>query len=239
MFIILNLCNKYNMKRIISSVNIKKKLNINKTLIANVLRLGTFAIILTLSIGHFFGKSNMMITFVMVLGINIFDQIDLTESIFHKFYHLFFLDLSIILISFLASYIGQVGFVINILALFFIIFFTIKLTDQISYKTFMMLYVFCNFNQITFSELPIRIFVIMFVLSMMLLQSLLNQLYNKKRNEFYEQSIFTYTNLVALRKGDLKDLEKQITFHYFTQYFYRKGTSFYLEQAIGREEFNI
>lgn len=147
--------------------------------IPDVLRKGTVGVVTTILSGIVFGKENMMIAFVMVLGANIYEKENLKIKTWHKIFHLMLRDLLIVLVAFLASQNVWWGIPINLLAIFVIIFTLLSLYDQISYKTFMMLYVFSQYSAISISELPKRLILVVFVLSCILASSMLQQSRNK------------------------------------------------------------
>ena len=131
----------------------------------DVFRKGTVGVFTTLVSGFFFGKENMMIAFVIVIGANIYDKENLRIKTWHKMLHLIGRDVLIVLVAFIASQNIWWGIPINLVAIFVIIFTLLTLYDQISYKTFMMLYVFSQYNVISLNELTERLLLVIFALS--------------------------------------------------------------------------
>lgn len=154
----------------------KVKENINYR---DVFRKGTVGLIITFIAGLLFGKENMMIAFVIVLGANIYEKENLRVKTVQKILRLLVRDVVIVCMAFIASQNMWWGIPFNLIAIFIIIFSLVSPYDQISYKTFMMLYVFCQYSYITLSELPSRLFLVVFAMGCVLISSLVYQLRNK------------------------------------------------------------
>lgn len=153
---------------------VKEKINY-----VDVLRKGTVGIIITFIAGLLFGKENMMIAFVIVLGANIYEKENLRVKTTKKILRLLVRDVIIVCVAFVTSQNMWWGIPINLIAIFIIIFSLVSPYDQISYKTFMMLYVFSQYSYITLSELPERLVLIIFAMGGVLASSLIHQLRNK------------------------------------------------------------
>lgn len=145
----------------------------------DIIRKGTVGILITIIGGLLFGKENMMIAFVIVLGANIYDKENLRVKTLQKILKLIVRDILIVCVAYIASRSVWWGIPINLIALFIIIYSLVSPYDQISYKTFMMLYVFSQYSHITLSELPDRLLLVAFAVGGVFISSLLHQMRNK------------------------------------------------------------
>lgn len=122
----------------------------------DIFRKGTIALLTTLGAGLLFGKENMMIAFVLVLGSNALALQNLRIKTANKTLRLIAFDLLIVCIAYMASLNKWIAIPINLVTLFWIIYLTVSPYNQMSYKTFMMLFVFCQYTSIPLSALPSR-----------------------------------------------------------------------------------
>lgn len=127
-----------------------------------ILQKGTVALLTTLGAGALFGMENMMIAFVLVLGASALSIQNLRIKTANKTLRLITVDLVIVGLAYLASLSPWWAVPINLLTLFGIIYVTVSPYNQISYKTFMMLFVFCQYTSVPLERLPRRIMVVAF-----------------------------------------------------------------------------
>lgn len=147
--------------------------------ISDMLLKGTIMFIVTFIVGFMFGKSSMMLAFVVLLGVNTFEKQNLRVQTISKIVRMIVIDTIIVTIAFLASRSRWWGIPINMAALFSIIYYFVSPYDYMSYKTFVMLYIFSQYNQITLSELPNRVLLVIFVLLIILGTTFIKQYKNK------------------------------------------------------------
>lgn len=123
---------------------------------------GTIAVLTTFGAGLLFGSQNMMIAFVLILGSNALVQQNLRVKTVSKMLRLIGIDLLIVCIAFVASLNKWMAIPINLVTLFLIIYLTVSPYNQMSYKTFMMLFVFCQYTSLPLSALPGRFLMVIF-----------------------------------------------------------------------------
>ncbi len=147
--------------------------------VPDMLLKGTIMFLVTFIVGFLFGKSSMMIAFVILLGANTFEKQNLRVQTTRKMARLILIDTLIVCLAFLASRSRWWGIPINMAALFGITYYFVSPYDQMSYKTFVMLYVFSQYNSIELSELPSRLLLVVFVLLIILGTTFIKQYKNK------------------------------------------------------------
>lgn len=136
---------------------------------------GSIAILVTLGAGLLFGKENMMIAFVLVLGANALAMQNLRIKTVNKTFRLIVVDTLLVGLSFIAS-LNDIGAIpINLVTLFAIIYISVSPYNQMTYKTFMMLFVFCQYTTIAWIDLPKRLLMVAAVVSIVVLTSYLEQ----------------------------------------------------------------
>lgn len=140
-----------------------------------ILRKGTIALLTTFGAGALFGKKNMMIAFVLVLGSNIIAKCNLRVKTVHKAIGLILIDTLILCIAFVASLNNLWAIPINLVTIFLIIYLNVSPYEQRMYKTFMMLYVFCQYNSIPIADLPGHIGMVIFTVSIIIITNYLEQ----------------------------------------------------------------
>ena len=157
-----------------SSLLAKSKIDVPDMLLK-----GTIMVLVTFISGFLFGRSSMMIAFVILLGANTFEKQNLRVQTVRKIARLILIDTLIVCLAFLASRNRWWGIPINMAALFVITYYFVSPYDQMAYKTFIMLYVFSQYNTIGLSALPNRLLLVIFVLVIMLGTTLIKQHRNK------------------------------------------------------------
>ncbi len=123
---------------------------------------GTITLLTTFGAGALFGMENMMIAFVLALGSNTLSKQNLRIKTLYKACRLILIDILIVCIAYIASLNVWFAIPINFIMIFMIIYLTVSFYNQTTYKTFMMLYVFCQYNEIALGELPSRIAMVIF-----------------------------------------------------------------------------
>lgn len=141
----------------------------------DIFRKGTISLATTLGAGLLFGQENMMIAFVLVLGANALALQNLRIKTVNKTLRLIIFDLLIVCISFVASLNKWIALPINLMTLFLIIYLTVSPYNQMSYKTFMMLFVFCQYIKIPLERLPYRFLMIIFTVTIIIMSIYLEQ----------------------------------------------------------------
>lgn len=136
---------------------------------------GTIAVLTIFGAGALFGKNNMMIAFVLVLGSNIIAKCNLRIKTVHKAIRLILIDTLILCIAFVASLNSFWAIPINLVTIFLIIYLNVSPYEQRMYKTFMMLYVFSQYNSIPLNALPGRIGIVIFTVSIIIVTNYLEQ----------------------------------------------------------------
>ncbi len=121
-----------------------------------VLFKGTVTVIVTLGAGWLFGPRNMMIAYVLVLGASALSLQNMKVKTFAKMLRLIITDLFIVTVAFIASLNKYWAIPIDLIMIFGIIYATVSHYNHMSYKTFMMLFVFSQYTKITVAELPMR-----------------------------------------------------------------------------------
>lgn len=162
------------MKLMMNSLLSKSKIDVPDMLLK-----GTVMVLVTFTAGFLFGKSSMMIAFVILLGANTFEKQNLRVQTVRKIAKLILIDTLIVCLAFLASRNRWWGIPINMATLFVITYYFVSPYDQMAYKTFIMLYVFSQYNTIELSALPSRLLLVVFVLVVMLGTTLIKQHKNK------------------------------------------------------------
>lgn len=136
---------------------------------------GTLALLTTFGAGLLFGSENMMIAFVLIIGSNVLAQQNLCIKTVHKLLRLIGIDLVIVGTAFIASLHQWVAIPINFVTLFLIIYLTVSPYNQMSYKTFMMLFVFCQYTSVPLADLPSRMIMVMVTVTIIVMSIYLEQ----------------------------------------------------------------
>ena len=135
----------------------------------DIFRKGTIAVLTTLGSGLLFGSQNMMIAFVLILGSNALALQNLRIKTVNKTLRLIAIDLIIVCLAFVASLNKWLSIPINFITLFLIIYLTVSPYNQMSYKTFMMLFVFCQYTSIPLNALPNRFLMVMVTVTIVMI----------------------------------------------------------------------
>ena len=135
----------------------------------DIFRKGTIAVLTTLGSGLLFGSPNMMIAFVLILGSNALALQNLRIKTVNKTLRLIAIDLIIVCLAFVASLNKWLSIPINFITLFLIIYLTVSPYNQMSYKTFMMLFVFCQYTSIPLNALPSRFLMVMVTVTIVMI----------------------------------------------------------------------
>lgn len=209
-----------------------------------IFRKGTLTLVTTFGAGYLFGKENMMIAFVLVLGSASLATQDLRIRTLSKVLRLIFIDLLIVGMAYIASRSGGWAAVINLITLFGIIYLNVSLYQQTAYKTFMMLYVFCQYSSVTLNDLPNRMAMVVVTVSLVMASIYREQ--NKKKTLLpvsIEKAFgLIYKQLELLRKGAFsKEISGKITHEMNTLADSILNSSFrrYFTTNIGRIHFHF
>lgn len=209
-----------------------------------MLRKGTVAVLTTFLAGTLFGKKNTMLAFVIVLGSSMLERQDLRIKTVYKILRLIIIDTAIVCISFIASQNVYSGIPINLVVLFMMIYTNVSPYDQVSYKTFMMLYVFTQYASIPLQELPTRILMVIFTILSICITTLMHQRRNKSLLDEHIGLAFNLLNkqLAHIRAGDFdrqveEECAKLMNKLAYTIYItaYKK----YFTTHLGRIQFNF
>ena len=140
-----------------------------------ILKKGTLALLTTFGAGLLFGNENMMIAFVLILGSSVLAQQNLRIKTGYKLLRLIAVDLLIVLTAFIASLNQWVAIPINFITLFLIIYLTVSPYHQMAYKTFMMLFVFCQYTSVPLAALPNRMLMVVMTVTIIVISIYLEQ----------------------------------------------------------------
>ena len=138
---------------------IVKKYNINLT---SMIRNGTVAVITMFGVGILFGNKNLMLAFPIALTSTVIGRQNFYVKPINRIVRILVIDLIIVLIAFLSSLNVWTGIIIDLFAIFFIIYIIVSPYDATYYKPFIMLYVFTQYANISINELPKRLLSIVF-----------------------------------------------------------------------------
>lgn len=123
---------------------------------------GTITLLTTFGAGALFGRNNMMIAFVLALGSNALASQNLKIKTVYKAFRLILIDVFIVCLAYVASLNIWLAIPLNLATIFTIIDLNVSLYDLNQYKTFTMLYIFCQYGRITLDALPQRIAMVIF-----------------------------------------------------------------------------
>jgi len=174
---------------------------------------GTVTLLTTLGAGALFGRKNMMIAFSLGLGAGALSTQNLKIKPLQKTLQLIGVDLLIVCIAYIASLNRWVAIPINLVTIFGMIYFNISFYNENKYRTFLMLYVFCQYSSITFMELPARLAMIVFAVSIIVASIYIEQSQNKRLLPPQIEKAFKLINeqLALMSEGKFdKDLGKQV-----------------------------
>ena len=205
---------------------------------------GTVAFLTTFFAGLLFGKANMMIAFVIVLGSNVLAQQNFRIRLFDKLMQLILIDIGIVVVSYIASLHVWWGVGINLVMIFLIIFLAMTPFEPLRYKTFMMLYVFCQYSAISLEQLPQRLLMVIFSVSIVILLQFIGQ---RKDHALLSDEISKAFSLLREQlsiKADVKTYEvnyeaineqmRSLAYH-----IYRTGHRRYFTTYLGKVQFHF
>ncbi|MGL4363050.1 MAG: FUSC family protein [Cellulosilyticaceae bacterium] len=210
----------------------------------DIFQKGTVGILTTFLMGYLFGKENMMIAFVMVLGASVYDQEDWSVKKWVKFVRLVLFDTVIVCCAFGAGQNYVAGIIINSITIFAIIFLRMKPYDQISYKTFILLYVFCQYSSISISELPDRIMLVITTLFIIFISSWLSQsrkrfMLDPKLIKVWSLLILQVKNIQQNKFDEKQQMEINIKLNEVASGIYKSGYKQFLTTNKGKLNFQF
>lgn len=136
-----------------------KKYNLN---ITSMIRNGTVAVITMAGVGVLFGVKNIMIAFPIALTSTVIGRQNFYVKPLSRIGRILLLDLFIVLVAFISSLNPWTGILIDLVAIFLIIYIVSSPYDATFYKPFIMLYVFTQYSKISIYELPNRLLAVIF-----------------------------------------------------------------------------
>lgn len=210
----------------------------------DIFRKGTIALVTTLGVGLLFGQENMMIAFVLVLGANALALQNLRIKTANKTLRLIAFDLLIVCISFVASLNKWVALPINLVTLFLIIYLTVSPYNQMSYKTFMMLFVFCQYTSIPLERLPNRFLMVIFTVTIVMVSIYLEQ---KRMKALLPPQVgvgfeMLYKQLIEMEAGRWEDgLSQEVSLQMSSLAYIIYNTSYksYFTTYVGKVHFHF
>lgn len=205
---------------------------------------GTVTFIMSFLVGSLFGKSNMMIAFVISLGANTFETQNLRVETVRKILKLVLIDTLIVCLACIASQNRWWGIPINIISLFSLIYYMVSPYEQMAYKTFVLLYVFAQYARIQPDELIRRILLVIFVLLVVLATTFIKQHRNKALLEPYIGKGWETINeqLKCILKGRYDEELSNTCSYYMNEVahsIYLTGYRRYLTTHIGKIQFQF
>lgn len=136
---------------------------------------GSVTLGVTLGAAILFGQSNMMIAFVLALGSTALSTLNMRIKPIMKTLHLILIDWFIVLVAYVASLNRYVAIPLNLVMIFMIIYLTVSHYNQVRYKTFMMLYVFCQYTTISAHQIPKRLGMVVYAVTIVVMMIHLEQ----------------------------------------------------------------
>lgn len=136
---------------------------------------GTVTLLVTLGAAILFGQDNMMIAFVLALGSGALSTQNMRVKTINKTIQLILVDCLIVLIAYIASLNRYYAIPLNLITIFLIIYLTVSHYNQVRYKTFMMLYVFCQYTTVQASQLPKRLGMVVYAVTIVVLMIYIEQ----------------------------------------------------------------
>lgn len=136
---------------------------------------GTVTLLVTLGAAILFGQDNMMIAFVLALGSGALSTQNMRIKTMNKTIQLILIDCFIVLIAYVASLNRYVAIPLNLITIFLIIYLTVSHYNQTRYKTFMMLYVFCQYTAISADKLPKRLGMVVYAVTIVIFMIYIEQ----------------------------------------------------------------
>lgn len=221
--------------------NLLERLKVNKY---SMFKHGTVAVICMFTTWIFFGVKNIMIAFPIALTSSLLSRYNINVKPVQKYFKIVTLDIILVLLAYISSLNLVLGFIINLITIFFIMYLVISPYDLSFYKPFLMLYIFTQYASISFYELPSRILTIIFGMLIIFIGNSINRINEKSIlgssivksiKLLYEQFdniiVYRYDPNIELKITNMmRDLAYRV---YITRY--RK----YLTTNIGRYQFKI
>lgn len=176
-----------------------KKYNVN---VYSMLKNGTVAVITMFGVWILFGVKNIMIAFPIALTSTVLGRQNFYVKTFYKVIWLIILDMLIVVTSFISSLNLYTGIIINFISIFLIMYSIISQYDLTFYKPFIMLYIFTQYATVSFSELPERLYSVLFGVAVIVLASFI-----KKINEKFVlgSSIVVYINMLKHQVKNIRE----------------------------------
>lgn len=205
---------------------------------------GTVTLLTTLGAGALFGRDNMMIAFVLALGSGALATQNLRIKTFYKTFRLIFIDVLIVYMAYIASLNMWSGILINLVIIFAIVYLNVSPYNQTTYKTFMMLYVFCQYTSIPFIDLPKRVAMVIFAVSIVVVtiyieQNRIKALLPPQIGQAFK---LLYQQLILMTQGKFdKEISQKVSYQMNELAYVIYGSSFrrYFTTYIGRVNFHF
>lgn len=205
---------------------------------------GTLALLTTFSAAFLFGKRDMMIAFIIILGATVLERQNLQVRTFYKLVHFLALEVSIVCLAYLASLHIGFGLILNLIIIFLIIYTHVSPYEQVTYKHFVMLYVFCQYISTDVAKLPDRLLLVLYTVGIIGTYLLLHQKKNKSVLDanLIEAWKTIYNQIEYMLKESFdEDLVEQCGNHLSALAYsvYRSSHKHYLTTYLGKVQFNL
>ena len=141
----------------------------------SMIKNGTVAVITMFIIGAAFGVENIMIAFPIALTSTVLGRQNFYVKPISKVLNIMAIDIIIVLAAYIASVNAWFGIVINLIAIFLIIYLVTSPYEPTFFKPFIMLYVFTQYATITLNQLPMRIIAVIFGILIVALLSVIKK----------------------------------------------------------------
>ena len=175
-----------------------KKYNVN---VYSMLKNGTVAVITMFGVWILFGVKNIMIAFPIALTSTVLGRQNFYVKTFYKVIWLIILDMLIVVTSFISSLNLYTGIIINFISIFLIMYSIISQYDLTFYKPFIMLYIFTQYATVSFSELPERLYSVLFGVAVIVLASFIKKINEKS---VLGNSIVVYIRMLKEQVENIK-----------------------------------
>ena len=176
-----------------------KKYNVN---VYSMLKNGTVAVITMFGVWILFGVKNIMIAFPIALTSTVLGRQNFYVKTFYKVIWLIILDMLIVVTSFISSLNLYTGIIINFISIFLIMYSIISQYDLTFYKPFIMLYIFTQYSTVSFSELPERLYSVLFGVAVIVLASFIKKINEKS---VLGSSIVVYINMLKEQVKNIRE----------------------------------
>ena len=176
-----------------------KKYNVN---VYSMLKNGTVAVITMFGVWILFGVKNIMIAFPIALTSTVLGRQNFYVKTFYKVIWLIILDMLIVVTSFISSLNLYTGIIINFISIFLIMYSIISQYDLTFYKPFIMLYIFTQYSTVSFSELPERLYSVLFGVAVIVLASFIKKINEKS---LLGNSIVVYINMLKEQVENIRE----------------------------------